>query len=600
MKNIRGYVTAILILIVITIIGLSVLVKFVLTGDRLQAMLVPPAEKALGRNVSIGKIDVSLFKGITIDGFSIKEADGKADFVSAGSFVLKYDLMPLLQKKIVVSEVVLKNPAITLKRDAKGNFNYSTLALLAQDKKEGKQEPAASSSAAALPLALTVQKISIADAAFKVEDAQGELPTVNGRADLEIGLDLGQDISSLRFQGNTQFDVDADYQGVKPNISGALKFSEQELSGNIAVLVQGEEINLDTVVKNYMLTAAVEMNVRSKELNIDKLIGLASSLPSAGKDGGKASAPKMKGKKESIASKLPPGLTAHGVVQIDKALHNKLVVNNFHVAYRLDKNIFFVEEFSAETAGGVVTSNMKLDLNDPDLAYDGALDIKAIQFGQVMTALFPKISENISGSLATDIAYSGRGTSWDVIKDQLSGKGDFNLSDGQIRNSKVTASIANLLGIEELKNYVFKNFSGNFRLSEGDVLLKSSIDGRDLDMVTDGKIGLDSALALPLTLKLSPEMSKRMQEKSSIAKYLSDDQGQTTLQLSIGGTLKSPKPVLDSRSVQKKVGETVKQKILSEIGDRVDKKKTDGSQQEEGKPDIEEVGKGLLKGLLGK
>ena len=117
MKAAVRIVAGIVVVLLLIIAGLSAFVRFYLTGERLEAMLVPPVQKALGRDVTIGSINVSLFKGITVDGFTVKELDGKQDFVSAGSFILRYDLMPLLQKKFVVSEIRLEQPAVRIHRE---------------------------------------------------------------------------------------------------------------------------------------------------------------------------------------------------------------------------------------------------------------------------------------------------------------------------------------------------------------------------------------------------------------------------------------------------------------------------------------------------
>jgi len=79
-------------------------------GKTIGALVVPPSEKALGRKVNIGDIDVSILSGISSHDFAIKEADGQADFLSARVFVLDYDLLPLLQKKLMVREIRIEEP----------------------------------------------------------------------------------------------------------------------------------------------------------------------------------------------------------------------------------------------------------------------------------------------------------------------------------------------------------------------------------------------------------------------------------------------------------------------------------------------------------
>jgi AsmA protein len=610
MKAAVRIVAGIVVVLLLIIAGLSAFVRFYLTGERLEAMLVPPVQKALGRDVTIGSINVSLFKGITVDGFTVKELDGKQDFVSAGSFILRYDLMPLLQKKFVVSEIRLEQPAVRIHRDEKGSFNFSSLAVLAKQGREGGlRETSSASAEAALPLALTVDKISLHGAHLLFSDAKGEMPSVDALADVNVGLDLAHGIDSLRFNGDGKFELTAGLQGVKPRINGTMNFSEQQLSSHFDVAVQDEKISIDSRVDNYLKTPAVELNAASKQLNIDKLLAMAGLLAGQdreGKQGAGKARPSAAGRKgapqAALATKLPPGLTAHGRIDIEKALYQGLEMNNLHLVYRLEKNIFTVEDFTADTADGSVATNLTVDLNEPGLAYNGILILKAVQLSLLQDALFPHISEKISGGLSTDVSYSGAGMDWPVLRDQLSVDGNFSLLDGKILNSSVARSIADLLSMPELKDFVFSNFSGNVKVSEGDLQLTSSMEGRDLNMEAAGRIGLDKTLDLPLTMQLSPELSRKLQQKASIVRYLSNEQNKTTLRLKVAGTLDKPQPVLDSTSVRKQVRDTLLNRALEEIdrSSAQDAAGGEGDQQNAAQPSLEEAGKGLLKGLLGK
>lgn len=605
MKSFMKVIAALVVFFVVVVAGLSIFVRYYLTDERLQELIVPQAEKALGRQVSIGDIGVSLFKGVTVNDLVVKEAGGEENFVSTGSFVLRYDLLPLLQQKIVVSEVLLKDPAIRVFRNEEGKFNFESLALLGKKERE-KETPAPSKSPgeAALPLALTVDKIKIENARFNLTDAKGELPTLDARADLDISVDLGQDISTLQFQGSGSYEVQAAYQGVKSEVEGTLAVNKEQFSTDFEVLVDGERVRVTTLVKNYGAAPDIECHLQSKKLQVDKLLALAGGLgkdkgeavsttPAAGMSGGPA-------KKEAIGGAIPAGLTAHGTVKVEEALYRDLTINDFGLAYRLEKNVLTVSDLAARLAEGTLTTQAKLDLNDPAPVYDGSLAMSSIALTPLQEALFPKITEKLSGMLSTEMTYAGKGFKWPGLREKLSADGTFSLKEGQIKNSDLATSIARLTGITELENLAFNDFSGNFKVRDGDVLVKSSIDGKGLEVETAGRIGLDTTLELPMTLKLSPELSARLEKKSSIARYLADEQGQTTLRLKLAGTLKKPKPTLDSGMVKEQLENTLRQKAMSEI-DRAmggDKKGKEG-EKDPAKSALEEAGKGLLKGIFG-
>jgi len=127
MKKFVKFIGVLAALSVILVVGLNIFVKSYLTDARIKTLVVPPVEKALGRRVTIGSIKVSLFSGITINNFAVKEQDGKTDFIHAKAFKIRYDLMPLLRKKLRVSEILLDSPNIKLIRDRDGHFNFSSL-----------------------------------------------------------------------------------------------------------------------------------------------------------------------------------------------------------------------------------------------------------------------------------------------------------------------------------------------------------------------------------------------------------------------------------------------------------------------------------------
>ena len=75
-------------LVVIVVVGVNIAVRTYLTDERIKGLVVPQAEKALGRKVDIGEISVGLLKGITIRDFSVKENNGTSNFIKIDSFVV--------------------------------------------------------------------------------------------------------------------------------------------------------------------------------------------------------------------------------------------------------------------------------------------------------------------------------------------------------------------------------------------------------------------------------------------------------------------------------------------------------------------------------
>ena len=188
----------IVLLIVVAIAGLVAFVHYYLTEERVKALVIPQAEAALGREVGIGDIKIGLLSGITIGDFLIKEADGKTNFVSTKAFVLSYELLPLLQKKLVISEIRFDEPAVQIIRNKNGQFNFSSLTILSDEPKQKKTEKP-KPAAAALPLALTINQIKLNNAQIKIRDQLNEIPAVDASSSAKLNVALGRTMQDLQY-----------------------------------------------------------------------------------------------------------------------------------------------------------------------------------------------------------------------------------------------------------------------------------------------------------------------------------------------------------------------------------------------------------------
>lgn len=143
-------------------IGLVVLVQILVTPAMIKDRLLPEAEKVLQRRIVLGDIEVSLFSGIVLKDLQILEKTGDGTFVAADRIVLRYQLWPLLSKRVVVDEILLDAPQITLIRQADGNFNFSDLTQTASDSNiQQVSGTAVGAARTASPLSLLIAKMAI-------------------------------------------------------------------------------------------------------------------------------------------------------------------------------------------------------------------------------------------------------------------------------------------------------------------------------------------------------------------------------------------------------------------------------------------------------
>jgi AsmA protein len=137
-----GALKIIIIIAAVIIIGLIVL-PFLINVNQFQPVLESKMSAALGREVKIGNLSLSLLSGSVGVG-DIRIADDPAfsssPFLKAKSLKVGVELRPLIfSKEIRITEIVLDGPEINLIRSSKGKWNFSSLGAGADNPNDGKE-----------------------------------------------------------------------------------------------------------------------------------------------------------------------------------------------------------------------------------------------------------------------------------------------------------------------------------------------------------------------------------------------------------------------------------------------------------------------------
>jgi len=586
-------------LVIAGIAAMVAAVHFFLTDERIRGVVVPIAEKTLGRDVQIGSIDVSVLNGITIKDFAIKEEDKSTNFISTDSFILRYDLAPVLQKKLVVSEILLKNPSIRLSRDTSGTFNFQSLKMLAEAKenlKESKNQEKAA--AAALPIALTVNQIRIENAQVAITDQKKEIPETKASANLSVSLKLGSTISSLEYAGSLKAVADSIYGELKPHLIVSSEFNNDTVDYNVDLKMGKEDIHVEGKITNYTKAPDILVNVSSPEMNLDRLLAIPAAIPK--KDTGKQKqSPEKKaaGPQKAIAESIPPGVTVHGQVKIGKTVYKQLNLADFIVNFELKDGIAKISDLTANTAGGQIGSQITADLNNTDPDYTGSLSAKSLDVTKLGTGLGQSFADILTGTLESAITFSGKGLTPDIIKKNLAATASYTITDGMIKSTPTTKSIAAVTGLKDLETIQFSDMAGDVEiLKGGKVKLTTAIKSNQLHASTTSQVDLDGNMNFPIVLTVSKDLTAKLDKSGNIAKFLANDQGQTELRLKVAGTFKTPKTSLDTAHTQKMVEKAVKSKINDEVNRLIEKQMGPG-----GENSASPAGPALniLKGFLG-
>ena len=211
------------------IVGGTVALKLILTGDRLRGMILPRVEAALGRPVSVGDVSLSLFPSLAIRLDSLKIMNPPTGHFSGTTLLLLESgvvdvrLMPLLKGSVEVTTVILERPRLWLEVDSAGSANYS----LAEGRKEEAGQPDTAASAFS-------GRISLPD----VRIVDGTLDYVNVPSSSAMGLeDLDLSMSANVPEGGSV--VEAKISGT----AGGLRYGQKN-----APLIRNLPVGLEQTI----------------------------------------------------------------------------------------------------------------------------------------------------------------------------------------------------------------------------------------------------------------------------------------------------------------------------------------------------------------
>jgi hypothetical protein len=105
-------------------------IRLFLPPEKAKSLLQKELSSRLGREVELGTVKVGLSSGIEVNGFKVSEMPTfeNGTFVSSSRFVVQPLWPMLLAKKVVIQNIALDEPHVTVIRDANGDtFNFSDL-----------------------------------------------------------------------------------------------------------------------------------------------------------------------------------------------------------------------------------------------------------------------------------------------------------------------------------------------------------------------------------------------------------------------------------------------------------------------------------------
>jgi AsmA protein len=171
------------------LIVIAVVLPFLVDVNSFRPKLEGELTSALGRQVKVGNLSLSLFSGtVSADNISIADdpAFSKDPFVTAKLLKVGVEVMPLVfSKTLHVTGITLDEPQITLLKTANGKWNFSSIGASAPS---AAPAPGTAQPPAAQPGgALSVDKLTISNGRLLVGEANSsQKPHVYDKVNVEV------------------------------------------------------------------------------------------------------------------------------------------------------------------------------------------------------------------------------------------------------------------------------------------------------------------------------------------------------------------------------------------------------------------------------
>ncbi len=509
-------------IVLVVLLLIVVIVPFLIPVDKFRPTIEEKASQALGRQVQLGGLSLSLLTGsLSAQNLSVGD-DPKfstSPFLTAKSVKVGVEIMPLIfSKTLNVTGITIENPEVNLLHNPAGQWNYSTLGGAAA---KSAQKPAAASSTA--PGDFSVQKFALNDGRI----------TVGSTASQKRSTYDHVNIVASNFSMTSKFPVT-----VTASLPSGGTF---KLDGTAGPIDQADaslspiNAKLDITALDLASTGFVDSSA-----GLGGLLDLSANLSS---QNGEA---ETKGNaKISKALFIAGGSSAGVPVTVD-----------FDTKYNLRKSAGVLEPSTLkigsaaahlngtyETAGEATVVNIKLDAKDMP-----AKDLEA--FLPALGIILPKGTSLQAGTLNANLNLAGP-------LSKLITTGDVGLFNGKLEGfdlgSKMS-SIASLAGIKSGKDLDIQKLTTNLRMApdglkaENFVAVVPSVGNLSGAGTVDSKNNLDFKMAATLTSALGDVASPVSSVGGMLGKATGGGGGcksGTTVPFQIKGTTADPKFIPD-------------------------------------------------------
>jgi hypothetical protein len=529
MKFLKVFFMSVVVLISLIVLGLFIFIK-TFNLDQYREKIAQEISREINRQVELGKLSLSLsFSGVKLEvnGFSIEEREGFgiARSVSVEKILLDLETKPFFSRReIVVAEVLVQRPVISIVRNADGIINLqelaqpsssSTTVSEASPNEDSTVKPAPKSSQ---PVDFFVKKVSLTDAEIIFYDNAQNPPVVIPINDFDVDID--------GFSLNRSFTIKA----------------------NAAILSQSQNISFVSTVsidalKNSVYASQALLSVDLSSMDVHEMVKHVPAIK-------QAQMTSLSGKLTLDVYELAADASGIQVLAAQaKILNGEVVTSIIPTALRgisFDAKIspkdIMVTRASVNIGSGLVDSVLVIEDYLASPKYQGSMNLN--QF--LIQELIPKgqIPAEVQGVFNAKLQFEGAGFDPSAVK-ALVVAGTSQVTQGKIIGVNVLKDVLGKIQIipnlyekiisafpperrEQLESpdTVFEKITANFNMKEGLLnITPLEVLSNGFSLQSQAAVNLDMDLTWQGEMSIPEDLSASMEKAVVELAYLKDEEG---------------------------------------------------------------------------
>jgi|GEM_PF-6475310 len=541
--------------IILILILVLLLAPFFVDLSFLKSRFLPQVEAALGRAVDVGSIRLSLWPlGVQLKEVVVRDDPqfSADDFFRSDSVVVSFRFLPLLKKRVEVSELLIQRPAIHLIQNQNGQLNTSTLGKGSGKKPTTETAP----SPERRSIGIAADEVIVRNGRVTyVRRVKGGEPLSNAAENLDLTLSHLQ----LGEIASVQLETRLEPQGKQGRLKGQI--------GPLTTALQPEKIDLsgtlgrsDLHLQGGYQKGRLVLTANAQQVDLDELMLLlpqrapVQSSPSPNPSAALSGAPPM---------------------EVDFNL-KKVQVKGMQVAdltgrAKLNRKGGVLEDLNGNLWGGHFTGAGQVDLSSGAFPFSTNFTLQKVSIGSVVQQFAPINPDRLTGDASVQIGLKGSGGSWGVLAKTLTGEGRWEVGEGEIKNvNLLNESLSILQALDQVQlpadaNTRFSSAKGGVRIDAGRIGLNDLLLNNPLfDLSGKGDIGVDGAYRVIGEMKLAESITQKIRATPAAA-LLPVQGGRLDIPIEIAGGPQNVRLAIRDEALKQTAAEQLRKRLSERL-----------------------------------